>query len=106
MSVINCRCGKPLKSGMEVEHSAWLNEFFCSPSCAQDRYFEYMESTPVDFENKLPDGASINDDGFLVDDAKRLRYLTGGGLCAECGSPSWAHGAIGHDFVAPHPQVA
>lgn len=33
-------------------------------------------------------------------------HLTGGGLCAECGSPSWAHGAIGHDFVAPHPQVA
>ena len=76
MSVINCRCGKPLKSGMEVEHSAWLNEFFCSPSCAQDRYFEYMESTPVDFENKLPDGASINDDGFLVDDTEQDAHLT------------------------------
>jgi hypothetical protein len=33
-------------------------------------------------------------------------HLTGGGLCAECDSPSWAHGAIGHDFIAPHPQVA
>ena len=71
MSIINCRCGKPIKSGMEVEHSAWLNEFFCSPECAEDRYFECMESTPVDFENKLPDGASINADGFLVDDAEQ-----------------------------------
>ncbi len=32
-------------------------------------------------------------------------HLTGGGLCAKCGSPSWVHGAIGHDFIAPHPQV-
>jgi len=61
---------------MEVEHSAWLNEFFCSPECAEDRYFEYMESTPVDFENKLPDGASINADGFLVDDAEQSVHPT------------------------------
>lgn len=74
MSIINCRCGKPIKSGMEVEHSAWLNEFFCSPNCAQDRYFDYMESTPVDFENKLPDGASVNADGFLVDDAEQCLH--------------------------------
>lgn len=33
-------------------------------------------------------------------------HQTGGGLCAECGSPSWAHGAIGHAFIPPHPQVA
>ena len=38
--------------------------------------------------------------------AQQNAHLTGGGLCAECGSPSWAHGAIGHDFVPPHPQVA
>jgi hypothetical protein len=68
---------------MEVEHSAWLNEFFCSPSCAQDRYFEYMESTPVDFENKLPDGAAINDDGFLVDDAEQSVHLTLGDSAAN-----------------------
>jgi hypothetical protein len=33
-------------------------------------------------------------------------HLTGGWLCAKCGSPLWAHGAIGHDFIPPHPQVA
>ena len=38
--------------------------------------------------------------------AQQNAHLTGGGLCAECGSPSWAHGAIGHDFIPPHPQVA
>lgn len=38
--------------------------------------------------------------------AQQNAHLTGGGLCAECGSPSWAHGAIGHAFIAPHPQVA
>ena len=63
---------------MEVEHSAWINEFFCSPDCAQDKYFEYMESTPVDFENKLPDGVSINADGFLVDDAEQSLHTDAG----------------------------
>ena len=38
--------------------------------------------------------------------AQQNAHLTGGGLCAECGSPSWAHGAISHAFIAPHPQVA
>lgn len=38
--------------------------------------------------------------------AEQNAHLTGGGLCAKCGSPSWAHGAIGHDFISPHPQVA
>lgn len=41
----------------------------------------------------------------LKESAQQNAHLTGGGLCAECGSPSWAHGAIGHDFVPPHPQV-
>lgn len=55
MSVINCRCGKPLKSGMEVEYSAWLNEFFCSPDCAQDRYLgPYPELTKKNVVEMLP----------------------------------------------------
>lgn len=88
MSVIKCRCGKELKSGMEIEHSQWLNEFFCSPDCAQDRYFEYMESTPVDFENTLPDGASINDDGFLVDDAEQSMHPTRESLAQKTYHPN------------------
>lgn len=53
-------------------------------------------------------GGGIGECTFDVDlsAAQQNAHLTGGGLCAECGSPSWAHGAIGHDFVAPHPQVA
>lgn len=43
---------------MEVEHSAWLSEYYCSSKCATDRYFSYMESTPVDFEN-LPAGVEV-----------------------------------------------
>ncbi len=38
--------------------------------------------------------------------AQQNAHLTSGGLCAKCGSPSWAHGAIGHEFIPPHPQVA
>lgn len=68
MPVVKCRCGKELKSEMEVEYSRWLNELFCSSACAKDRYFEYMESTPVDFENILPVGVVVNDDGYLVED--------------------------------------
>lgn len=34
-------------------------------------------------------------------------HLTGGGLCAECGSPAWTHSVRDHAFVEPHhPQVA
>lgn len=53
-------CEKILTSTMEIEYSAWLTEYFCSPKCATDKYFNYMESTPVDFEN-LPDGLEIVD---------------------------------------------
>ena len=69
--IIKCRCGKTLKADMEVEYSRWINEFFCSPDCATDRYFEYMESTPVDFENTLPEAVEINSDGVLVKDAEQ-----------------------------------
>ena len=74
MSEIKCRCGKALKANMEIEYSLWVNEFFCSPDCATDRYFEYMESTPVDFENALPEGIEINSDGVLVKDAEQCVY--------------------------------
>ena len=51
---------------MEIEYSPWINEFFCSPSCATDRYFNYMESNPLDFDNTLPEGVTVNDAGVLV----------------------------------------
>ena len=67
MEVLKCSvCGKELKSDMEIEYSHWINEFFCSPDCATDRYFNYMESNPIDFENTLPEGVTVNNSGALV----------------------------------------
>jgi hypothetical protein len=66
MSELRCRCGKTLKASMEVEYSGRVNEFFCSSDCAADRYFEYMESTPVDFENTLPEKIEINNNNILM----------------------------------------
>lgn len=40
-----------------------------------------------------------------IQTAQQSVRLTGGGLCAECGSPQWCHSVIGHDFVQPHPQI-
>lgn len=39
--------------------------------------------------------------------AQQNSHLTGGGLCAQCGSPAWTHSVRDHAFVEPHhPQVA
>ena len=39
--------------------------------------------------------------------AQQNAHLTGGGLCAQCGSPAWTHSVRDHAFVEPHhPQVA
>jgi len=50
---------------MEVEYSHHINEFFCSPDCATDRYFERMRSTPLDFSSPLPEGVMVVD-GLLT----------------------------------------
>ena len=42
-------CGKKLTNKMEIEYSSWLCELYCSPDCAEDRYFDYMESKPISF---------------------------------------------------------
>ena len=48
--IVTCsRCGKKLEQGMEIEYSGHLVEYYCSPDCATDRYFEYMDSVPVQF---------------------------------------------------------
>lgn len=51
-------CEKELTSKMEIEYSAHITEYYCSPDCATDRYFNYLESTSIDFSN-LPDGLKI-----------------------------------------------
>ena len=67
---IICKCGKSLTVHMKVEYSRHLNEFFCSPDCATDRYFEYMESCCVDMEQPLPENVEIDNNGFLVKTAE------------------------------------
>ena len=68
---------------MEIEYSPWINEFFCSPDCATDRYFNYMESRPIDFENTLPEGVIVNGAGVLVR-AVEHSYAADGGYCPHC----------------------
>jgi len=53
------QCKVVLVKGMEVEYSKWLTEFYCSPSCAEAKYFEYLDSSPVDFENLNLYGLSL-----------------------------------------------
>ena len=64
---MKCKCGKTLTDKMEVEYSSWINEFFCSPECATDRYFDFMHSTPVDFSQPLPENVIVID-GLLICD--------------------------------------
>lgn len=45
-------CKKELTKDMEIEYSEWINEYFCSPDCAMNRYFEYMESSTFDLTNE------------------------------------------------------
>lgn len=49
MQIMTCtNCGKELTSGMDIEYSQWLTEYFCHPDCATDYYFKDMQSTVVD----------------------------------------------------------
>lgn len=65
--IIRCAvCENEIKDSMEVEYSAYLNEFFCSPDCATERYFGYLSSFCVDLEAEIPEGAEINKDHVLV----------------------------------------
>jgi hypothetical protein len=56
MKCANCK--KVLTAKMEIEYSAWMTEYFCSPKCATDKYYDYMQSVPVDFEN-LPESLVV-----------------------------------------------
>lgn len=58
MEQILCgHCQKPISNKTEVEYSEEINEYFCDPDCARDRYFDYMQSRPIDFSL---------DDGFVI----------------------------------------
>ncbi len=45
-------CKNELNEDMEIEHSQFLSEYFCNPSCAQNRYFDYVQSNPIDLTDK------------------------------------------------------
>jgi hypothetical protein len=52
LEALKCgNCEKELNLGMEIEYSREINEFFCNPDCAKDRYFDYMGSTVLDVED-------------------------------------------------------
>lgn len=54
MEPLKCRsCGKELTVDMEVEYSQWLTEYFCHPDHAMDYYFNEMQSTPFDAEDRI-----------------------------------------------------
>jgi hypothetical protein len=45
-------CDKELNVSMEVEYSREINEFFCTPDCAKEKYFTYMDSSVFDKEDR------------------------------------------------------
>ena len=75
---------------MEVEYSAWMTEYFCSPKCATDKYFNYMQSVPVDFEN-LP--ADVKVIGGRLEAVEQPRATDGATVCANCNT-------VHHEFAS------
>lgn len=56
---ITCEnCGDVLSTLGQVEVSEKMGWWFCSPGCAEDKYFDYMKSLPLDLRN-LPGGIVI-----------------------------------------------
>lgn len=50
MEAIICgSCKKPITNKTEMEYSDEINEYFCNPDCATNKYFDYMRSRPIDF---------------------------------------------------------
>ncbi|QHE63982.1 hypothetical protein FHE72_23615 (plasmid) [Rossellomorea vietnamensis] len=72
MEPVKCgNCDKELNVSMEIEYSRTINEFFCNPNCAKDRYFSYMDSSVFDKDDetllqeedlKIIDGKLIHKD--------------------------------------------
>lgn len=58
-------CGKSLIKTMEIEYCEELNEFYCHPDCATNRYFDYMGSRPLE-ENRYDEhNIIVLEDGRL-----------------------------------------
>ncbi|KKN67128.1 hypothetical protein LCGC14_0464750 [marine sediment metagenome] len=47
------RCEKILSKKDEIEKSDHYGEFYCSPDCATDAYFEYAMSHPSTYEEMV-----------------------------------------------------
>jgi hypothetical protein len=64
MEQIYCsNCKVPLTGYHEIEYSLENNEFYCSPRCAQDAYFAYMQSIAVILNDK---GKTTEVDGNFI----------------------------------------
>jgi hypothetical protein len=46
-------CKKTLKEGMEIEYSEQIGEYFCSPDCATNVYFDYMGSHIMSYADMM-----------------------------------------------------
>lgn len=86
MEAIRCRCEKIITNKMEVEYSSMLNEFFCSPKCATDRYYDVLHSVNVDFSQSLPEGLIVSG-GLLIRPTQRSQKQGGSlDVCQKCGT--------------------
>lgn len=65
MEIIKCgSCNTAITNKTEVEYSLEIHEFFCNPDCARNRYFDYMQSRPVDFLDNNTDFVIIKGELF------------------------------------------
>lgn len=46
-------CGKKITNSDEIEYSRFLCELYCCPDCATSKYYEYLESKPIKFDEIL-----------------------------------------------------
>ena len=61
METVKCKwCKKEITEDMEIEYSTECTEYFCSPNCAMEYYFERMGSSPIDKGN-------LNNDVEFID---------------------------------------
>lgn len=58
-------CNKVLIKGMEIEYSEEICEYFCCPDCATSRYYDYMNSSPLEGDKFDEHNIKILKDGRL-----------------------------------------
>lgn len=53
MHLVKCsQCENPITTEDEIEYSAFIGDYFCSPKCALVYYIDYMGGTPFDIYDK------------------------------------------------------